>query len=117
MMRLIVLKRLREIKSNLEELMPQLDPNGKVYKDAKASLERINKTLDGVDVSKLPKDVRVDTSKLKLKGTKLQGSVLMTDNSKVYFVTVENSEITDMKVYEGGAKKMEYLEATVFKNN
>lgn len=117
MMRMIILKRLMEIKKNLEELMPQLDPNSKVYKDAKASLERINKSLASVKPEELPKDVRIDTSRLKMKGDKLFGKVLMTDNTKVYYLTVDDSEIKDMKVFEGGIKKMEYLESTVFKNN
>ena len=117
MMRLIILKRLQEIKDNLEELLPQLDPASKVYKDAKASLRRINRTLATMNPSNLPKDVRVDTSKLRFKGDKLYGKVLMTDNKKVYLITVNNNEIKDMKVFKGGARKMEYLEATVFKNN
>ncbi len=117
MMRMIILKRLSEIKQNLDELLPQLDPASKVYKDAKESLERINKTLATIKPTELPKDVRINTSQLKFKGSKLCGKVLMTDNSKVYYLTVDGSEIKDMKVFEGGVKKMEYLEATVFKNN
>lgn len=116
MMRMIILKRLSEIKSNLEELLPQLDPDSKVYKDAKASLERINTTLANIKVTELPREVRIDTSQLKMKGNKLSGKVLMSDNSKVYYLTVDNNEIKDMKVFDGGIKKMEYLEATVFKN-
>ncbi|MCX8200383.1 MAG: hypothetical protein N3G76_02850 [Candidatus Micrarchaeota archaeon] len=116
MMRLIILKRLSEIKSNLEELLPQLDPGSKVYKDAKASLERINATLANAKIHELPREVRIDTSQLKMKGSKLSGKVLMSDNTKVYYLTVDNNEIKDMKVFDGGIKKMEYLEATVFKN-
>ncbi len=115
-MKMIILKRLLEIKENLEVLIPQLDPEGKVYKEAKASLERINKTLENVKPEELPKDIKIDTSKLDLKGNRLNGKVLMTDNRKVYFITVENNEIRDMKVFDGGIQKMDYLESTVFKN-
>lgn len=115
-MRLIILKRLSEIKSNLEELLPQLDPSSKVYKDAKASLDNIKATLANVKMAELPREVRIDTSQLKMRGNKLYGKVLMSDNSKVYYLTVDNNEIKDMKVFDGGIKKMEYLEATVFKN-
>ena len=117
MMKMIILKRLSEIKSNLEELLPQLDPDSKVYKDAKMSLDRIKTTLASTKPAELPKDVKIDTSQLKFRGSKLSGKVLMSDNTKVYYLTVDNNEIKDMKVFEGGIMKMEYLEATVFKNN
>lgn len=117
MMKMIILKRLMEIKENLEELIPQLDPNSRVYKDAKDSLRRINKSLSSIHMSDLPKNIKIDTSKLRFKGDKLYGKVLMTDNRNVYFITVNNNEIKDMKVFKGGIKKMEYLEATAFKNN
>ena len=117
MMKMIILKRLIEIKENLEALLPQLDPSSKVYKDAKDSLRRINRTLASIDPSELPRNVKIDTSKLTLRGNRLSGKVLMTDNRKVYFITVENNRIKDMKVFNGGIRKMEYLEATVYKNN
>jgi|GEM_PF-3159728 len=117
MMRMIILKRLSEIKKNLEELLPQFDPDSKIYKDAKTSLDRINAALADVKPEDLPKNVKIDTSQLKFKGNKLSGKVLMSDNNKVYLVTVDDSEIKDMKVFDGGIKKMEYLEGTVFKNN
>ncbi len=114
MMKLIILRRLLEIKDSLEQLIPQLDPETKVYKDAVSTLKRINRALSKIDISKLPKDVRVNTSKLKFRNGKLYGPVLMADARKVYYVIVEGSKIKDMKVYEGGISKMEYLENRLF---
>ena len=39
----------------------------------------------------------------------------MTDNEKVYYLTVDSNEVKDMKVFNGGIKKMKLLESTIFK--
>ncbi len=112
-MKLIIVRRLLEIKDNLENLLPQLDPESKVYKDAVSTLRRINRAISKVDISKLPKDVRVNTSKLRFRNGKLYGPVLMADSKKAYYIIVEASKIKDMKVFDGGIHKMEYLESSL----
>lgn len=115
MMRMIILKRLMEIKENLEELLPELDPESKVYKEAKESIKRIEQTISKNKVKELPDDVYINTSQLQFNGPHLNGKVLMTDNKKVYYLTVDKSEVKDMKVFNGGIKKMQLLESTIFK--
>jgi len=115
MMRMIILKRLIEIKENLEELLPELDPESKIYKEAVESIKRIEQTLSKNKIKELPEDVYINTSQLKFDGPKLSGKVLMTDNDKVYYLTVDKNEVKDMKVFNGGIKKMLLLENTIFK--
>lgn len=115
MMRTILLKRLIEIKENLEELLPELDPESKIYAEAKESIKRINTTLSKNKIDKLPENVSINTSQLKFDGPKLSGKILMSDNDKVYYLTVEKNEVKDMKVFNGGLKKMKLLENTFFK--
>jgi hypothetical protein len=115
MMRMIILKRLIEIKENLEELLPELDPDSKIYKEAKESIKRIETTISKSKVQELPDDVYINTSQLEFNGPNLSGKVLMTDNDKVYYLTVDKNEVKDMKVFNGGIKKMKLLESTIFK--
>jgi len=115
MMRMIILKRLIEIKENLEELLPELDPDSKIYKEAKESIKRIETTVSNSKVEELPDNVYINTSQLEFNGPNLSGKVLMTDNDKVYYLTVDKNEVKDMKVFNGGIKKMKLLESTIFK--
>jgi hypothetical protein len=115
MMRMIILKRLMQIKENLEELLPELDSESKIYKEAVESIKRIENTLSKSKIEDLPEDVHINTTQLKFDGPHLSGKVLMTDNEKVYYLTVVKNEVKDMKVFNGGIKKMQLLESTIFK--
>ncbi len=115
MMRMIILKRLMQIKENLEELLPELDSDSKIYREAIESIKRIDNTLSNSKIEELPDNVYINTTQLKFDGPQLSGRVLMTDNEKVYYLTVNKNEVKDMKVFNGGIKKMKLLESTIFK--
>ncbi|MEM3030447.1 MAG: hypothetical protein QXH27_01815 [Candidatus Micrarchaeia archaeon] len=109
-MREIVLKRLFEIRESLLEIKPKLTPGSEIYKQVEQSLAEIDRVLKGQDLSKLPREVRIDTSGLRMEGSKLTGRVLMTDNKDVYDIYLENNRIVKCEAASGGFKKMEFLQ-------
>ncbi len=105
----IVLKRLVEIREALLEVKPKLTPGSQICRQVEESLHEIDVALKGQDLSRLPKDVRVDTSQLKVEGSRLSGRVLMTDNSKVYDVSLERDKVVNCNSSSGGASQLEWM--------
>ncbi|MBI5158944.1 hypothetical protein HY992_02380 [Candidatus Micrarchaeota archaeon] len=93
-MREIVLKRLVEIREALVRIKPKLDKKSDVYKQVEESLKEINKALEGQNLTALPESVRVDTSQLKIDGSKLTGKAVLSDESSVFDVSIEKDKVT-----------------------
>jgi len=109
-MREIVLKRLWEIRESLLEIKPKLTPGSEIYKQVETSLAEIDRVLSGQDLAKLPREVRIDTSNLRMEGNKLTGRVLMTDNKDVYDIYLKDNKVLKCEASSGGFKKMEFLQ-------
>lgn len=92
-MREIVLKRLLEIREALVRIQPKLDRKSDVYKQVEESLKEINEALKGQDLASLPESVRVDTSQLKIDGSKLTGKAVLSDEKGVYDVSIERDKV------------------------
>ena len=109
-MREIVLKRLVEIRESLLEIKPKLKPGTEIFKEVQQSLSEINNALKGYDLSKLPRDVRIDSSQLKFDGNMLKGRVLLTDNRNVYDIQLgSGGRVVSCNSSEGGVPKLEWL--------
>ena len=105
--RMILESRLLEIYESLLDLRDRVDKNSDSYKEATKSMEDIAKT---VDVKKIRhREVRVDSNALKFEKGRLSGKVILSDNEKVYELEINDNEIKDCRMKDGGFKQLEWI--------
>ena len=105
--RVILESRLLEIYESLLDLRDRVDKNSDAYKEATKSMEEIAKS---VDVKKIrQREVRVDSNALKFEKGRLSGKVILSDNEKVYELDINDNEIRDCRMKDGGFKQLEWI--------
>ncbi|MFH1448601.1 MAG: hypothetical protein ABIG39_07095 [Candidatus Micrarchaeota archaeon] len=105
--RKILESRLLEIYESLMDLRERVNKESKAYKEATTTMVEINKVIDVKSIRQ--KEVRVDSNALKFDGGKLDGKVILSDNEDVYELQIQDNEIKQCEVKEGGFEKLEWI--------
>jgi hypothetical protein len=106
-LRRILESRLLEIYESLLEIRQRVDKKSNTYKSATMEMAKIEKE---VNVKKLRQtEVRIDSSALCLKNGKLSGTVILSDNEKVYELQIEKDQVKSCKSVKGGFKQLEWI--------
>ncbi|MBI4399718.1 hypothetical protein HY570_03120 [Candidatus Micrarchaeota archaeon] len=105
----IIKKRLNEIKTSLNQLITKLDKSSAVRREAIMTIDQIDELLKREDVSELPKEVKVETSKAELNGKDLNGRILLSDNENVFDIRLEENKLINCVAVPGGFDRMKVL--------